>query len=133
MVSCEMVKADLKRLKRLVHCIETRLSVIERQEKRIAEINKQPPGAEREKARRIAERNIEQVRPDLLILEELSLEAKYMAAIFSLPSLEARIIVEQYINGKTQDEVAQAIYYSKDTVARRGDEAIKKLAKIVKF
>lgn len=130
MVSYETVKSDLKRLKRLIHCIEARLSVIERQEKRLAEINKLPPGTERERARRIAERNIEQVRPDSLIFEELTIEEKYMAAIFSLPSLEARIIVELYINGKTQDEVARDIFYSKDTVVRRADAAIEKIAKI---
>ena len=130
-MSYETVKADLKRLKRLIHCIEVRLAVIERQEKLLAEIDKLSSGAEREKARRIAERNIGQVRSAQLIVEELTLEGRYMAAIFSLPSLEARIIVELYINGKTQEEVARELYFCKDTVARRANEAIEKIAKKV--
>lgn len=131
MVGCEVVKSDLKRLKRLVHCIEARLQYIERQEKRLEQIGKLPFDTERERARRIAERNIEQMCPGALIVEELTLEGRYMAAIFSLPPLEARIIVELYINGKTQDEVARSVFYSKDTVARRANDAIKKIAKTV--
>ena len=131
MVGCEVVKSDLKRLKRLVHCIEARLQYIERQEKRLEQIGKLPFDTERERARRIAERNIEQMCPSALIVEELTIEGRYMAAIFSLPPLEARIIVELYINDKTQEEVAKLIYYSKDTVARKSEKAIEKIAKIV--
>lgn len=130
-MNVEDVKSDLKRLKKLVHCIEVRISCIERQESRLKTINKLPPGSDRERARQIAERNIAELRPAMLIAEELTIEERYMAAIFSLPPLEARIITELYINGRTQEEVSRLIFYSRGTIAKKENEAIKKIAKMV--
>ena len=131
MIDVDIVKRDLRHLRKITHSIEVALQVKERHEKRLEVLRqgKQSPEAIDEIMK------VEKVLATLHIEENIKrateIELRYIEAINKLEPLDKVIVLDGYINGKAYWKIGRDIGYTERGVQKRVSIIFEKLAKLL--
>ena len=131
MIDVDIVKRDLRRLRKITHSIEVALQVKERHEKRLEVLRqgKQSPEVIDEIVK------VEKVLSTLHIEENIKkateIELRYVEAINKLEPLDKVIVLDGYINGKAYRKIGRDIGYTERGIQKRVTIIFEKLAKML--
>lgn len=124
----EMIRRELRDLRRLTHSIEAMLTLRDSHERRIKYLTERGTTetlAEAEHAKKL----LDGLKIDESIAKANELEARYMSAIGKLEPLERTVIIEGYINGKPYWKIGKEMGYSERSIQNKVNSALDKLAK----
>jgi DNA-directed RNA polymerase specialized sigma24 family protein len=129
----EVVKQDLRRLRKLSHAIAAELKAKESHERRLTYLRSIPEPSEDVliDIMRI-EDAIKALRVDEHIRAAAELEGRYMNAISSLEPLDRAIIIDGYVNGKAYWKIGRDIGYTEAGIKKRVSAAIEGIAARIK-
>lgn len=131
MIDVDIVKRDLRHLRKITHSIEVALQVKERHEKRLEVLRqgKQSPEVIDEIAK------VEKVLSTLHIEDNIKrateIELRYVEAINKLEPLDKVIVLDGYINGKAYWKIGRDTGYTERGVQKRVSIIFEKLAKLL--
>ena len=131
MIDVDIVKRDLRHLRKITHSIEVALQVKERHEKRLEVLRqgKQSPEVIDEIVK------VEKVLSTLHIEENIKkateIELRYVEAINKLEPLDKVIVLDGYINGKAYRKIGRDIGYTERGIQKRVTIIFEKLAKML--
>ena len=131
MIDVDIVKRDLRHLRKITHSIEVASQVKERHEKRLEVLRqgKQSPEVIDEIVK------VEKVLSTLHIEENIKkateIELRYVEAINKLEPLDKVIVLDGYINGKAYRKIGRDIGYTERGIQKRVTIIFEKLAKML--
>lgn len=99
MVDIEIIKRDLRQLRKVTHSIEAFMTMKDKHEKRLEYLSGLPPSKEVDEEKKRIEELLKRIDIQGYIARATALEEKYMAAIDKLDPLDKKIIIDGYING----------------------------------
>lgn len=126
----EMIRRELRDLRRLTHSIDTMLTLRDNHERRIRYLTEKGTPEAQSEAERI-KALLDGLKIEETIARANELEARYMSAIGKLEPLERTVIIEGYINGKPYWKIGKEMGYSERSIQSRVNAALEKLAKLI--
>lgn len=124
------IKADLRLLKKLTHCIDADLRIKDLHLKRL-EILKQKKQTDDVKTDiELLEKIINDLDIDTHIHKMLELENKYTGLINRLEPTDKTIIIEAFLNGHTYFWIGNKVGYSEVGVQKRVNKIIKLMSEM---
>lgn len=131
MVDIEIIKRDLRQLRKVTHSIEAFMTMKDKHEKRLEYLSGLPPSKEVDEEKKRIEELLKRIDIQGYIARATALEEKYMAAIDKLDPLDKKIIIDGYINGKAYYKIGWDIGFSMQGVQNRITIIIKKIASLL--
>lgn len=131
MIDIEIIKRDLRQLRKVTHSIEALMTMKDKREKRLAYLSELPPSEEVDEEKKRIDELLKRIDIQGYIARATSLEEKYMAAIDKLDPLDKKIIIDGYINGKAYYKIGWDIGFSTQGVQNRITIIIKKIASLL--
>ena len=119
MVDIEIIKRDLRQLRKVTHSIEAFMTMKDKHEKRLEYLSGLPPSKEVDEEKKRIEELLKRIDIQGYIARATALEEKYMAAIDKLDPLDKKIIIDGYINGKAYYKIGWDIGFSTQGVQNR--------------
>lgn len=123
MVDKEIIKRDLRQLRKVTHSIEAFMTMKDKHEKRLEYLS----GQEVDEEKKRIEELLKRIDIQGYIVRATSLEEKYMAAIDKLDPLDKKIIVDGYINGRAYFKIGRDIGYTEAGIRKRLDKIFKQI------
>lgn len=131
MIDIEIIKRDLRQLRKVTHSIEALMTMKDKHEKRLAYLSGLPPSEEVDEEKKRIDELLKRIDIQGYIARATSLEEKYMAAIDKLDPLDKKIIIDGYINGKAYYKISWDIGFSTQGVQNHITIIIKKIASLL--
>lgn len=127
MVDIEIIKRDLRQLRKVTHSIEAFMTMKDKHEKRLEYLSGLLPSKEVDEEKKRIEELLKRIDIQGYIVRATSLEEKYMAAIDKLDPLDKKIIVDGYINGRAYFKIGRDIGYTEAGIRKRLDKIFKQI------
>ncbi len=129
MTSAEIIKNDLRKLRKLTHSIEVSIDFETRHKKRLEHLRSLNRTQEITEDIAKVENVLKTLNIAKYIKRATELEIKYMSAIEKLEPLDKTIILDGYINGKAYWKIGRDIGYTERGIQSRINKIIEQLAK----
>lgn len=127
MVDIEIIKRDLRQLRKVTRSIEAFMTMKDKHEKRLEYLSGLPPSKEVDEEKKRIDELLKRIDIQGYIVRATSLEEKYMAAIDKLDPLDKKIIVDGYINGRAYFKIGRDIGYTEAGIRKRLDKIFKQI------
>lgn len=131
MIDIEIIKRDLRQLRKVTRSIEALMTMKDKHEKRLEYLSGLPPSEAVDEEKKRIEELLKRIDIQGYIARATTLEEKYMAAIDKLDPLDKKIIIDGYINGKAYYKIGWDIGFSTQGVQNRTTIIIKKIASLL--
>lgn len=124
------IKQDLRLMRKLRHCINSTLGVLEERGKMLSVVNGSRRLSESERVSIVADiySTVEKLSVEQQIKQLAELEARYAAVISELDSADRTIITEAFLKGMTYKNVGQLTHYSAESIKKRVNKILLKFA-----
>ena len=124
------IKKDFRQMRKLRHSRNSALELLEKRGKMLTVVNESPSLSESERISISADihSTIEFFGAETEIKQFAELEARYAPVISKLSAIDRAIIIEAFLEGKTYKDIGEQMYYSSESVRKRANKLLFKIA-----